>query len=98
MMMVNAVIYVPPSNDSERWLAVCGAYCARHRYQIVAVATDWDDVVTLLRRDEAAVAVVANRSQLPADRTPRLEIIAEAATVQASQAQRRPRRRVSAGR
>lgn len=94
-MRINAVIFVPPTNDAERWLAVCGAYCARHRYQIVAVATSYDDAVTMLRNDEASVLVVADRNQLPPNRLPRMEIIAEVSTVQASQAQRRPQRRVS---
>ena len=76
-------------------MSVCADYCERHRYDIVSVATSWHDVVTLLRRDEAQVAVVARRDHLPPERESRLEVVAEAQTAPAApsdRSQRRPRR------
>lgn len=94
-MMVNAVIFVPRAADENRWLQICASYCARHRYNMVAVAHDWDDVLVILARDEAAVAVVARRDQLPPERKHRLEVVNEAATeplLALDRSQRRVRR------
>lgn len=90
--MISAVVFVPAGPETERWLAICAEYCANHRYEIVAVATIWDDVTTVLEAREAELAIVARRDHLPADRQSRLEVIAEASTAPTDQTQRRPRR------
>jgi hypothetical protein len=91
--MLNAVLFVPARQDADRWLTVCAEYAARYRYQVAAVATEWDDVVTLVFSGEAQVIVVARRDHLPALRTPRLEIVTEVQTAPAAQRPaRRPRR------
>ena len=55
----------------------------------------WDDVVDLLVRGVAQIAVVARREHLPPDRLPRLEVIAE--TPPQAPDRRRPRRLGAAG-
>lgn len=96
--MTDAVVYVPPDPAAERWRSVCADYCTRHRYNIVAVAGAWEDVITLLGRGDAQVVVVARRDQLPADRRSRLEVVTEAVTAPVDQSRRRTRRRASAPR
>jgi hypothetical protein len=90
--VISAVVFVPTGPDFDRWFGICAEYCERHRYQIAAVATDWDDVLTVLRSDEAQIAVVARRDHLPASRKHRLEVVTEASTTPAERTQRRSRR------
>ena len=90
--MISAVVFVPIGPDFDRWFGICAEYCERHRYRITAVATVWDDVLTVLRGDEAQIAVVARRDHLPADRKHRLEVVTEASTTPAERSQRRSRR------
>lgn len=92
--MVNAVLFVPTGHGADRWLTVCAEYAARYRYQVAAIATDWDSVVTMVLQGEAEVVVVARRDHLPVMRTPRLEVITEIQTTPVAQhPDRRPRRR-----
>lgn len=91
--MLNAVLFVPTGHGADRWLTVCAEYAARYRYEVTAVASDWDDVVTMLFAGEAQVVVVARRDHLPAMRTPRMEIVTEVQTAPVAQhPDRRPRR------
>ncbi len=91
-MPLNAVLYVPTGHGADRWLTVCAEYAARYRYEVAAIATDWDSVVTMVLNGEAQVVVTARRDHLPAMRTPRLEIVTEVQTAPAAQ---RPARRPS---
>lgn len=93
--MISAVVFVPSGSDQERWLAICASYCTQHKYEIIAVATTWDDVVTMMHQDEAQIAIVARRDHLPPDRPYRLEVVAEVQTAPQDSSQRRPKRRVS---
>ena len=62
------------SNDLDR----CTQYCAAVGYDVVAVVTDrWTEVIRYLRAGFAEVVVIADRSRLPSDRTPRIEVVAE---------------------
>lgn len=91
--MHNAVLFVPTGHGADRWLTVCAEYAARYRYMVTAVASDWDDVLTMLRDGEATVVVVARRDHLPPLRTPRLEVVTEVETAPvARRPDRRPRR------
>jgi hypothetical protein len=91
--MLNAVLFVPTGHGADRWLMVCAEYAARYRYQVAAIATDWDSVMTMIRQEEAQVVVVARRDHLPEYRTPRLEVVTEVQTAPAAQhPDRRPRR------
>lgn len=92
-MPMNAVLYVPTGHGADRWLTVCAEYAARYRYEVAAVATEWDSVVTMLLQGDAQVVVVARRDHLPPMRTPRMEIVTEVQTAPAAQRpSRRPRR------
>lgn len=92
-MPLNAVLFVPTGHGADRWLTVCAEYAARYRYEVAAVATDWDDAVKCVLSGEAQVLVVARRDHLPGMRTPRMEIVTEVQTAPAAQRPaRRPRR------
>ena len=92
-MPLNAVLFVPTGRTADRWLTVCAEYAARYRYQVAAIASDWDSVVHMLLHGEAQVVVVARRDHLPEMRTPRMEIVTEIQTAPAAQRpDRRPRR------
>lgn len=93
MHMPNAVLLVPTGRGADVWLTVCADYAARHHYQVAAIASDWDGVMTVLRNEEAEVVVVARRDHLPPSRTPRLEIVTEPQSAPAAPSQRRPQRR-----
>lgn len=89
----SAVLFVPTGRGADVWLTVCAEYANRYRYQVAAVASDWDDVMTMLRAKEAEVVVVARRDHLPPSRTPRLEIVTEPESAPRPPGQRRPQRR-----
>lgn len=90
--MLNAIIFVPPDPASRPWLVIDAQYCARKDYQVVAVATDWNDVLRMLKDDDIDVVVVGRREHLPPDRTPRLEIVTEPPPDDDPPETRRPRR------
>lgn len=75
--MLDAIIFVPPDPASRPWLVICAQYCVRCGYHVVAVVSDWEDVVRMLKDDGIDIVVVGRREHLPPDRTPRLEIITE---------------------
>lgn len=75
--MPDAIIFVPPGPAGHGWLRICAEYCAHHGYEVVAVASDWADVVRMLQDGVAEVVVVGSRDHLPADRPWRIEAVAE---------------------
>lgn len=87
-----AVLFIPPGPSAEAWRDICATYCHDHRYSIVAIATTWAAVVTVLAQGEASVAVIGRREHLPTDDLPRLEFVTEQAR-EVPPGQRRPRRR-----
>lgn len=92
-MPLNAVLFIPTGHGADRWLTVCAEYAARYRYEVAAIAHEWDSVVHMLTHGEAQVVVVARRDHLPPMRTPRMEIVTEVQTAPAAQRpSRRPRR------
>ncbi len=78
-----AVIWLADDPEWERYAARCVDYCDRVGYEVVAVISghaggSWDDVTGVVIRDgRAGVCVVASRDQLPRDRTPRIEVVAD---------------------
>jgi len=95
------IIYVPDTADTDRWYRLALDYCERRRYEVVSVVTErsdggcWADVVEMLRVGEAEVVVVGRRDHLPAQRRPRVEVIAEATTPRTTTARHRRPRAVS---
>jgi len=83
---IRTVIYVPDTPETDRWYRLALQYCEMRRYEVVSVVTErtgggcWTDVVEMLRTGEADVVVIGRRDHLPAQRRPRVEVIAEAST------------------
>ncbi len=92
---LQAVIYAPPG-QLPLWTTACVEHCASMGYAVFGLivgdcdGTNWNDVIDLLARGVAQIAVVARREHLPPDRLPRLEVTAEAPLVAPDR--RRPRR------
>jgi hypothetical protein len=75
--MLRALIFLPAA-DAVAAGAVCVEYATTAGYQLQGVVIGrWQDILDLVHRDEAEVVVVADRSHIPTDRTPRIEIVAE---------------------
>lgn len=91
--MLRCILFIPPCHQFEYWRNVCFSYCVARRYAIVAVATTWESAQACLLRGDATVAVVGDRSHLPPDRAPRLEVVTEYGQEPQTAERRRPRRR-----
>lgn len=80
--MTNALIYVTAAN-LDRYTDRCADYCNRLGLRLTAVVVDeldggrWPEVVRMLTDGTVQVVVVADRDELPADRTPRVDVVAE---------------------
>lgn len=84
MTTLRAIIYVAADGDVIRAEAACLEYCERHLYEVVALvhgdhaAELWNGGITaMLANGGADVVVVWTRSELPAQRLPRIEVVAE---------------------
>lgn len=80
---MRAIIWVPSGNDAERWKRVCVDYCERRGYDIVSVIyvqsdglAEWRQLAAMA--DEYEVLVVGRQDHLPAQRSPRVEVVADA--------------------
>jgi hypothetical protein len=93
--MTQAILFIP--HDAQRWLETCLEYCARHGYEVIAIASTWADA-DLMAHERDAVVVAGQRDHLPSDRLPRLEVVLEEASLPdpppPAPTQRRPRRRI----
>ena len=95
------IIYVPDTPDTDRWYRLALDYCERNRYWVIGLVAEkpegggWEAVVEMFRTDSADVVVVGRRDHLPAQRRPRLEVIAEAPVRRPSTARHRRPRAVS---
>jgi hypothetical protein len=97
--MLRCVLFIPPGRAANQIRDICAAYAHDHRYLIVGIATTWAGMAAMLIAGEAAVGIVADRDQLPADRTPRVEVVNDAPTTTApTPTSRRPKRRDRAAR
>lgn len=77
-----AVIWVADDPEWEKYTGQCVEWCCRNDYKIVAVVEErtggrYEDAQQLITDGRAALVVVAGRDQLPPDRIPRLEVVAE---------------------
>lgn len=72
-----AVVFIRTA-DSIEALERCTSYVRQHRYHLVGIITDdWEAVQRLIENGEAGVVVVDCREDLPYDREPRFEFVAE---------------------
>ncbi|HZM83749.1 MAG TPA: hypothetical protein VFC19_49150 [Candidatus Limnocylindrales bacterium] len=75
---MQAIIFVPPDPAARPWITICAAYCVRRGYHVVAIVTDWDDVLRMLKDDDGIdVVVIGLWEHLPADRHQRIEAVCE---------------------
>jgi hypothetical protein len=78
---LRAIIYCPSSASTARCLRRCRQYCTEAGYSLVAEVDDgtggWRYVMVLVARGMADIIVVDDRTHLPPDRTPRLEVVSE---------------------
>lgn len=83
MKQLRAVIWIADDEEWARYTARCLDYCTRLGYEVAAVVEQraggrWEDVYTMVVTDgRAEVVVVASRDQLPRDRVPRIEAVAD---------------------
>jgi hypothetical protein len=82
--LILAIIYLLDSPETQRWARVCMDWCERRAYQLVGIVVDetpdgskWASVVQMLADGSAHVCVVPRWDQMPPDRVPRVEVIAE---------------------
>lgn len=81
-MQQNALIYVTAAN-LNRYTDRCADYCNRLGLHLAAVVVDdqdggrWPEAAQMLIDGRAQVLVVADRDELPPDRTPRVDVVAE---------------------
>src|SRR5258707_6855157 len=89
------IIYVPDTPDTDRWYRLALEYCERRRYSVVGLVAEkpegggWQAVLELFRADAADVVVVGRRDHLPAQRRPRMQVIAQAPPRRSSTARQR---------
>lgn len=80
--MPTALIYVTAAN-LDRYTDRCAEYCNRLGLTLAAVVVDeldgkrWPEAMQMLMDGTVQVVVVADRDELPADRTPRVDVVAE---------------------
>lgn len=76
-MHIGAVIYIP-SADLKLAAVACLEYVAACGYQMAGIVVGrWNDAQSLALDGTVDVVVVAERSHLPPDRVPRIEVVAE---------------------
>lgn len=96
-----AAIYLLDNEETARWARVCIKWCEQHGYHLVSVVMDatpdgakWRDIVRMMADGDVDVCVVPRWDQMPRDRVPRVEVIAEdEAGPSVMPRQRRPHRR-----
>lgn len=74
-----SVIYLP-AGEAAHWVQQCVTHCAVRGYTVIAIATDFADVIKMLMAGTAQVAVTGHRGMVPTDLIPRLEVVAEEQT------------------
>ncbi|GIJ10710.1 hypothetical protein ACFFMR_18770 [Micromonospora andamanensis] len=81
-MQQTALIYVTAAN-LDRYTDRCAEYCNRLGLHLTAVVVDdldggrWPEVAQMLMDGTVQVVVVADRDELPTERTPRVDVVAE---------------------
>lgn len=80
--MLRALIFVTREHLDD-YCPRCADYLNRCGMELTAVVIDdgdgrrWPEVATLLANGEVDVVVVATRAELPPDRLPRIDVVAE---------------------
>jgi hypothetical protein len=79
---LRAIIWLPDDPEWERYAGWCHAYCKTAHRDIVAIIDAraggrYIDAMKMFLNGEADVIVTARRDHLPADRLPRVEVVAE---------------------
>jgi hypothetical protein len=79
---LSAVVYVRDGRERPRSLRHAIKYCERMRYTVAGVVVDktgsgWASAFAMLAVGEAQILVVGLREDLPPDRLPRIEVVAE---------------------
>jgi len=77
--MTRAIVFVR-SDDFDSHATRCTLYAEEHGYELAGVVTDdWGAVLRMFKSGAADVAIISEESHLPAERKPRLEVVAGAA-------------------
>lgn len=71
-----AIVYAPNTADVAA-TARCLEYCNDQQYHLVGVVTDWDAAQRMLVSRQVAILVVDRHDDLPPDREPRLDVVAD---------------------
>lgn len=77
-----AAIYVKAENV-DKYTERCADYIQRIGYELTTVVVDdrdggrWPEAATLLIEGTVEVLVIAERDEVPSDRTPRLDVVSE---------------------
>lgn len=79
---LRAIIWLPDDPEWERYAGWCHDYCETTEREIVAIIDaraggQFIDAMRMFIGGEADTIVVARRDHLPADRVPRVEVVAE---------------------
>lgn len=77
-----AVVWVADDPEWERYTRWCVHYCDRKDYVLVAVVEQrmggqYHDVEGMIMDGRVEVVVVPDRSHLPSERSPRVEVVTE---------------------
>jgi hypothetical protein len=83
--MERAEIYLPPDSDPWQWYHSSYAVAEANGWPVLGVAHIWEDFRAALARPctrcgwgvGAEIGIIPMRSMLPADRRPRLVVVAE---------------------
>ena len=84
--MTPAIIFVPNERMVTSWHRLCAERCMQLSYDVIAVASRWEDVIEQLTHHPTAVVVTGRRDMIP-----RLEILTEQPK-DVPDSQRRPQR------
>lgn len=72
--MTRAIIFTS-ATDYARSVDLCIEYIRRHRYEMKGLVRDWNSAIRMMGNGEVSVAIVADPSELPPDRKPRVEFV-----------------------
>lgn len=73
-----AVIYLPPALTLDsKFAQQCIAHLTRRGYELLTIAREWELVARLLQLGRAQVVIVARRSHINPEWTPRIEVVSE---------------------
>lgn len=74
MLVTRAIIFTSAA-DYAKSVDRCIEYIRQHRYEFKGLMRNWDAVKQMMGNGEISVAIVADPSELPPDRKPRIEFV-----------------------